>query len=220
MTIDPKNHWRIALVLAGATMAIGGPLHPESDAADPLREELAIMTAGDTWVLSHSLLVAGSVLLAAGLWAALRAGAWPASTRKPLRIAAIALSAYVVETVFHLAAVIDSDALAAGDPAPLAFSHIGLALVLYPVSGLAFAWLGVHVFRAVARPEKVFGVVAVIAGVLHAVALPLLLLFPDLELTPVFASSAMLFAGWAVGTGITGLRTARRPARHASVQPA
>lgn len=220
MSTNHPNRWRVALALGGAVTAIGGPMHPDSDAADPLRDELATMTAGDGWVLSHSLVVVGTVLVAAGLWAAHRAGAWPASTRRPLRIAAIAVSLYVIETVFHLAAVVDSDALAAGDPAPLAFGHIGLALVLYPVCGIALAWLGVHVFRAVALPEKVFGVIAVVSGVLQAIVIPLLLLLPDLELTPVFAASATLFAAWALGTGITGLRTARRPVRRAAVQPA
>jgi hypothetical protein len=210
MNLDPKNRWRVALVLAGAAMAIGGPLHPSSDAADPMREELATMTADDAWVLSHSLLVVGFVLLAAGLWAAHRVGAWPESARKPLRIAAIAMSAYVVETVFHLAAVVDSDALAAGDAAPVAFTHLGLAAVLYPVSGLALAWLGVHVYRAVGLPEKVFGVIAVVGGVLHAVSVPLTLLSPDLETTPLFASSGMLIAAWAIGVGVSGLRTAGR----------
>ena len=220
MPINPDNRWRAALVVAGATMALGGPLHPESDAADPMREELATMTADDSWVLSHSLLVVGFVLLAAGLWSAHRAGAWPASTRKPLRIAAIAMSAYVVETVFHLAAVVDSDALAAGDAAPVAFTHLGLAAVLYPVSGLALAWLGLHVFRAVGRPEKVFGVIGVVAGLLHAVSVPLTLLAPDLETTPLFASSGMLIAAWALGVGVSGLRTAERHTFATAARPA
>ncbi len=218
-TTRPDSRWRLLLALGGALMALGGPMHPESDAADSLRDELATMTASDAWVLSHSLVVAGTVLLAAGLWGAYRSRSWPDSTRTPLRLAALAFSAYVVETVAHLAAVIDSDALAAGDPAPIAFTHIGLALLLYPLSGAAFAWLGVHVVRAVALPEKLFGVVAVVAGTLHAVVIPLLLLFPDLELTPVFATSGMLIAGWSLGTGITGMRT-RTPSVRAAVRPA
>ena len=44
---------------------------------------------------------------------------------------------YLIEAVFHLAAVVDSDALARGDAAPVAFTHMGLALVLSPVAGLA-----------------------------------------------------------------------------------
>ncbi len=210
MPINPNNRWRAAFVVAGAAMALGGPLHPESDAADPMREELATMTADDAWVLSHSLLVVGFVLLAAGLWSAHRAGAWPDSTRKPLRIAAIAMSAYVVETVFHLAAVVDSDALAAGDAAPVAFTHLGLAAVLYPVSGLALAWLGVHVFRSVGLPEKVFGVIGVVGGLVHAISVPLTLLAPDLETTPLFAGAGMLIAAWSLGVGVSGLRTADR----------
>ena len=86
------------------------------------------------------------------------------------------------------------------------------------MSGIAFAWLGTRLFGAVALPEKVFGVVAVVGGLLHACSVPLLLLFPDLELTPVFASSGMLFAAWAIGTGISGLRTATGPVTTSDVR--
>lgn len=212
MSIIRAPHWRIAFVAAGAAMAIGGPMHPESDAKDSLRDELATMTSGDTWVLSHSLLALGTALLAVGLWTAHRNRSWPASTARALRVAAVAMSLYVVETVFHLAARVDSDALAGGDAAPVAFTHVGLSVVLYPVSGLAFAWLGVALFRAVSLPEKVFGVVGVVAGLMHAASVPLTLLLPDAELSPVFASVGMLLAAWSIGTGISGLRTAvRRP---------
>lgn len=213
MPITRALHWRLAFVAAGAAMAIGGPMHPESDAKESLRDELATMTSGDTWVLSHSLLALGTALLAVGLWTAHRNRSWPASTARALRVAAVAMSLYVVETVFHLAARVDSDALASGDAAPVAFTHIGLSVVLYPVSGLAFAWLGVALFRAVSLPEKVFGVVGVVGGLVHATSVPLALLLPDAELTPAFASAGMLFAAWAIGTGVSGLRTAAgRPA--------
>lgn len=207
MPIDRTNLWRVALVAAGVTMAVGGPLHPDSDAEDSLREELATMTSGDTWVLSHSLVALGTALLAFGLWSAYRNRAWPGSTTKALRWAAIAFTAYVVETVAHLAAVVDSDALAAGDPAPIAFGHMGLALVLYPISGFALARLGVALFRAVRTPEKVFGVVAVVAGVIHAFSVPLTVLLPDVEMTPAFASAGMLIAAFSLGVGIAGART-------------
>ncbi len=141
MSITRTNRWRLLFVAAGATMALGGPLHPESDAKDSLRDELATMTSGDTWVLSHSLIAIGTALLAIGLWSAYRSDAWPRSTRTALRVTAVTMSLYVIETIFHLASVVDSSALAAGDPAPIAFAHVGLALVLYPVSGLSFAWL-------------------------------------------------------------------------------
>ncbi len=199
--------WRIPLVLSGITMAIGGSQHPEADAEDTMREELATMTSSSTWVLSHTLIALATALLAVGLIVAYRSRSWPSSTRPALRVATIAMSMYVVETVFHLASVVDSDALADGGTAPVAFTHVGLALMLYPISGLAFAWLNVRLLRVVPLPVKVLGVVGVVAGLLHATSVPLTIVFPDAELSPVFAGAGMLFAVWAFGLGITGIGT-------------
>jgi uncharacterized membrane protein YozB (DUF420 family) len=204
------RRWRLAFVAAGLTMAVGGPMHPESDAEDPLRQELATMASGDTWVLSHSLIALGTALLAAGLWLAVRHGSWPSATHRALRFAAIALSVYVVETIFHLATAVDVDALRDGEVAPVAFAHIALSVVLYPVSGLALAWLSVTLLRSVPFPHKLLAVAGLAGGLLHAVSVPLTLLFPDTELTPAFAGAGMLMAAWALGTGIAGFGPATR----------
>jgi hypothetical protein len=201
--------WRPLLVAGGLVMALAGPLHPESDASGSTREELAEMTAGATWVASHTGTAVGTALLAAGLWAASRSGRWPAATHKALRVAAIAVSVYVLETVMHLAAVLDRDALAAGDPAPIAFTHLGLAAVLYPISGLAVSALAARLFRASAGANRVFAAVGVVAGLLHAVSVPLTLVAPDFETTPIFAAAGTLLAAWALGLGIAGIRAAR-----------
>ena len=211
MTIAHDQRWRIFLVLAGLATAFGGSRHPEGDAKDSLTGELATMTSGDTWVLSHTFLAIGTALLATGLWSAYRNRSWPNSTRRALHVAAITMSLYVVETLFHLASAIDSDALADGDVAPIAFTHVGLALVLYPVSGLTFAWMNTRVFRAATLPMKTFGVVGVVAGLLHAASVPMTIVLPDTELSPVFASAGMLLAIWSLGMGIGGMRGAMRP---------
>jgi hypothetical protein len=203
------GRWRPLFVAAGVLMAASGPLHPESDASGTTREELATMTAGDTWIVSHAGVAFGTLLLALGLWSAHRSGRWPIATRRTLRLAAIAVSVYVVETVMHLAAVIDKDALAAGDPAPIAFSHLALAAVLYPLSGVAIVALAVRLFGAVTAGNKVLAGIGVLAGIAHAVSVPLTLLAPDLETTPVFAAGGMLLAAWAIGTGIAGIRERR-----------
>lgn len=83
-------------------------------------------------------------------------------------------------------------------------------MLLYPASGLAFAWMGTRMVRTSSRPFRVFGVVAVVAGLLHAASVPLTVLVPDAELSPVFATAGLLFATWSVGVGATGLRD-RRP---------
>lgn len=205
------SRWRPLFIVAGLCMAAAGPLHPESDASDSTREELATMTAGDTWVLSHTGVAVGTLLLAVGLWSAHRSGRWPAASRGALRVAAVAVSLYVVETVMHLAAVIDRDALAAGDAAPVAFSHLALAAVLYPVSGLAIAALAARLFTTVTAANKVLAAVGVLAGLVHAVSVPLTLLSPDTETTPIFAAGGMLLAAWSIGTAVAGIRE-RRPA--------
>lgn len=52
--------------------------------------------------------------------------------------------------------------------------------------------------------------VGIVAGLLHAVVVPLTLVAPDLETTPIYAAAGTTFAAWALGTGIAGTRTATR----------
>jgi hypothetical protein len=198
-----RNHaWRLALILSGGVMMIAGPMHPEAEATDSLREELATMTGHDNWVPGHTLIVLSATLLALGLWAAYRSRTWPTSTRRALKIAVVTASLYVVETVFHLASAVDHDALHAGEAAPVAFTHVGLAIVLYPVSGLAIAFLAFSLWRAWSLPKKLLALPGIVGGLAHALSVPLSLAFPDTEFTPVFAGSAMLIAVWSILTGL------------------
>ena len=64
MTFLHQHGWRIALVASGVIAAAGGPMHPSSDAEDPIRDELATMTADPSWVPGHSLIVVSTVVLA------------------------------------------------------------------------------------------------------------------------------------------------------------
>ncbi len=200
----PTPAWRPALVAAGAALLAGGALHPDSDAADSMRDELATMTAHDNWVLSHALLAVGVAVLVVGLSAARRARAFPSAAARPLGFAIAALALYFVETVLHLAAAVDSHELHHGDAAPVAFTHLGLAAVLYPVSGLAVAWLALALVRAQTGLRRGIAVVGLVAGLAHAVSVPLTLLFPDTEFSPVFAVAGVLLAVWAIGTAAAG----------------
>ncbi len=198
--------WRLAFVASGAAMVVGGRTHPDADAKEPLRQELATMTSDDAWMFSHSLIVLSTALLATGLWLAYRGRSWPTSTHRALRLAAIAVSIYVVETVFHLASKVDTESLRDGDVAPVAFTHIALSIVLYPISGVAIAYLAWKVLLATRSPRWLVAVPGVAGGVLHALSVPLVLLFPDTELTAAFAGAAILIALWSLGTGLVGLR--------------
>lgn len=207
MNLLRQSAWRLALVLSAVAMIIGGPMHPDSDAADDLRTELATMTASDSWVPGHTLVFLSALLLTLGLWTAYRRDVWPA-VRRPLLIAAIAFSLYTVETIVHLLAVIDSDALANGESAPIAMTHVGLGALLYPVSGWALVFLAYSMGRA-GGWRRVHAGLGILAGLLHALSVPLVLLFPDLEVTPIFAAAGMLIALWTLVLGIAGAPRAR-----------
>lgn len=198
--------WRVALVASGLTMLAGGPLHPDAEAGDSLRVELATMTADPNWVPGHALLVAGTLLLVGGLVAARRQRAWPRAAARSLAVAIAALSLYAVETVVHLAAAVDSSALEHGQAAPVAFTHIGLAAVLYPVSGLAVAHLATVLVREQRGTHRAVALLGVVGGLAHAASVPLTLLEPDGEFRPVFVAGGVLLALWAAGTGLAGVR--------------
>jgi len=201
--------WRVLLVASGILLAAGGPMHPGSDGQDTLRQELATMTADSAWVPGHALVALSTALLALGLWAAYRSRAWPPSVRRTLAVAATIVSIYVVETVFHLAAVVDSDELAHGHAAPVAMTHLGLAAVLYPVSGWAIVFLAWAFGRAWTGWRRGVAVLGIVAGLAHALSVPLTFLLPEAELTPVFAVAGMTLSLFSVATGAVG---APRPA--------
>lgn len=204
MSLLHTHGWRILLVVSGILLAAGGPMHPGSDGSDTLRQELATMTADDAWVPGHSLVAASTVLLALGLWAAYRSRAWPASVQRTLVIVATIVSIYVVETVFHLAAVVDSDELAHGHAAPVAMTHLGLAAVLYPISGWAIVFLAWAFGRAWTGWRRGIAVLGIVAGLAHAFSVPLTFLLPEAELTPVFAVAGLTLSLFCIATGAVG----------------
>jgi hypothetical protein len=214
MTLLTRNAYRLALVAGGLLIARGGSMHPDADASDSLRQELATMTADPAWVPGHALVTVGTVLVVLALWTVLRRGLWDPSVRLPLLVAAVAMTAYSVETVMHLASAVDSEALAHGHAAPVAWTHVGMSIVLYPVSGLAVAWLSLALGRAWGGWRVLVVVPGVVGGLLHASSVPLTLLLPDAELSLVFAGAGVLTALWAL---LLGLGARNRPAQPAAV---
>jgi hypothetical protein len=201
--------WRLALLASGLLMAAGGRMHPDAEATDSLSQELATMTADESWVPGHTLIMVSVLLLVAGLWAARSGRVWPGAHRA-VTAAAIAFTAYAVETVFHLAAVADQPALAGGEIPPLTMAHLALSIVLYPVSGTALVLLGVYLISTERGVRRVVPVLAVLAGVLHAVSVPVTLVLPDAEATPLFAGAGMGLAVWSVLTALVGASGRRR----------
>lgn len=209
MTLLRNHGWRGCLVLAGVLLIYGGSMHPSADAEDPIRQELATMIADERWVPGHSLTLAGIVLLAAGLWTAYRVRAWSEISR-PLLVGAIAFSLYAVEAAAHLLAFVDAAALANGEAAPVAFAHLGLGTVLYPVSGWALVYLAWSMGRAGGGLRRPIAAVGIVAGLLHAFSVPAALMLPDTELSWMFASAAILIAVWSILVGLAGAPARRR----------
>lgn len=212
--VRPDPWWRVALIAGGALMLAGGPMHPDSPAELPLREELALMMDDDAWVPAHAILLVATVLFAAGLWRVLRAGEWPARAVGALRVAAVAFALYSVEAFVHLIAFVDVDRLRDGDFAPVAFSHLALAAVLYPLSGLALASLAWRLLPTWSLPQRVFAVAGMVGGLFHAVSVPATMLLPDAEVSFLFAGAGILIAIWSITAGLVGIRSGasdRRP---------
>jgi len=202
--------YRPLLALSAVLALAGGGLHPDADPAGSVTDDLAEMTADPSWVTGHALTAGSAVLLAWALLALHRSGAGlPVRTARAVRLAGVAVSVYVLETLFHLAAVVDSEALAAGQLAPVSGTHVLLSAVLYPVSGCALVLLGLAVLREGRGPQRGVAVLAVLGGALHAAAVPLVLLRPDADGSPLFAGGAVLLALWSLLASWTGLPTAR-----------
>lgn len=199
-----RHAWRVALVVSGVLLVNGGRLHPSADAEDDLRTELATMTADDRWVPGHALIVASTVLLAVGLWLAYRGRVWPESTRRPLLVGASAVSVYVLETVAHLGAAVDSQALADGESAPVAMTHIGLSVVLYPVTGWAIVWMAFAFGRAWSGWRRVVAGIGIVSGFMQIFSVPVSIILPDAEVSWLFAGSALSLALFAILTGVVG----------------
>jgi hypothetical protein len=218
MTI-PSPLWRLILVISAVLASQGGALHPSSDGSDPLREELAVMTASDTWVPAHVLLLVATALLAFALWGAARSQAFRPVSRSA-KMAAVAVSLFVVEATMHLLAVVDSDNLAHGESAPVAMTHIVLAAFLYPASGLTIALLSLDLARAWPGARKLVAVPGVIGGLVHAGTVPATLVLPEAEITPFFAIAGMSIALWTLLLAILTPRNRTEAAASRETAPA
>lgn len=204
--------WRAPLVAAGVILMIGGPMHPSAPSELSMRGQFATMMDDDAWIPAHSLLALGVGLIAWGLYEVYRRNAWPHVNRQALRIAVIAIGLYVIEALFHLFSYVDADRLRAEEFAPIAYIHIGLAAVMYPVSGIAISWLSVHLFRAWSVPAKVFAAAGIVGGLLHAFSVPVALIDPHAETDWLFAGAGILTSLWALSLGLVGIWADRQTA--------
>ena len=206
-----------ALTCAGLLLAAGGLMHPQADAEAGYEQALAGMFDASAWTASHGLTLAGFLLLSVALAGLLRdvGHNWtaPARTAGWVVVAAGVLTA--VESVPHLLASSEADALLRGDATPLTDVHAVLQIVSTPAIGL-----GITALAWTTAPDRTLGngriaaAVATVGGLAFALAGPLMALTEDPAFSPLFAGAApvavwLILAGARTARGLRGDTTAR-----------
>ena len=160
--------WRLFFALSALLILIGGPQHPGGTMAE--------MLAHPKWVPAHALMLAGFLALLAGLILYQRSIALPDRTRRWVRLAAVATALQAVEMAFHTAAFVDHANLVAGRATPVLTTHLWLAVVLYPVFGLAVVGLIVAATRDRALGSPWIAWLGILGALAHGAAAPLTIL--------------------------------------------
>jgi len=141
----------VLLGLGGLLTAVGGSLHPH-DAQETLTDTLVGLLSSPVWGTSHLLILAGVLLVVAGLAGARRERLFPDQVRGWLTVAIVCWAIAVVELVPHLLAGSEHHALEAGEATPMLTTHVTLSVVTEPLLGLSIAALAVAV--AVGQPIR------------------------------------------------------------------
>lgn len=210
----------IGLAVAGSLLGLGGVLHPRVDAGLDFEQGLAGMFESPLWTASHLLTMGGYLALAISLATLVRAQerAW---TRRLRVVAWVAVTSAVIataESLPHLLAASDADALRRGEEATLANLHTDLQVFSTPALGLSVVALAV----VGARTRGLDGgtpatVIAVLGGLAFALAGPVIAFSENSDLSPLFAGAAGI-AIWAVAAGARTthrLKQAPAPVRNA-----
>lgn len=189
MTTTPSLRWRVPVLVAGVLVLLGAPRHP--------RGTMTEMLAHPDWVMAHTLVLAGFVVLLAGLVMLRRGGAHPARTAWWLRFAVIATALQALEMAVHTAAVVDHASLAAGRATPVLSTHLALSVVIYPLFGAAIVGLIVAAARERAAGSWWIAWLGIIGATAHGLAAPLVVLSGDTRFAILFPGIALL-ALWMV----------------------
>lgn len=189
--------WRPCLLLAAGFILGGGPLHP--------RGSMAEMLGHPNWVLSHVLVTAGFLALLGGLVAYRREVALPARSARWTRWTIWATALQLVEMVLHTVSVVDHHNLVAGQPTPVLSAHLAMAVVAYPIFGIAAAgWIVATARdRALASPWVAW--LGVIGALAHGAAPVLVVTFGIMQARILFPM-VMLLALWLLLAALWPLR--------------
>ena len=190
------------LVAGGALFLAGGPMHPHEDPPGvSLKEHLRIMFSDPSWWPSHTVLLAGMVLIAAALVGLVRAGALTGvpRVRTALVVAAVTAVAAAPGMLLHLLAALDADRIAAHRATPIVDVQVVVETVTVPAFGFAVAALAVlgAATRTLGNPAT--AVLGALGGIGYGLAGATFLLTDRLDfLFPAAAGIAI----WVLATGI------------------
>ena len=161
------------------------------------------MLGHPAWVASHSLMLAGFVVLFVGLLVFRTTPTLPERTLRWTRYALVGGALMVVEMALHTAAVVDYENLDAGRATPVLTTHLAAAVIFYPIFSATVAGLLV-----VAAKERALGSPWIswlgVAGLVGNGLAPALVLsgFEDarllFRLLMLFAVSLILSGAWRV----------------------
>lgn len=205
--------WRLAFVLSGVAMFVGGPQHPSPDLSRSFHESTAVMLANPSWVPSHLGLLAAYILLLAGLWLWGRTSAPAGVTRSWLRFALVAVALGVVEMAFHTASVVDLAHLRGGEPTPILTTHLVLAATVNPLLGIAVAGVAVLGARDGLLGSRWIAWLPVAGGALYGFASTYVVTTHDQRVSPLFAIGTSLMAFWFVLVALWPVRPSTSPDR-------
>jgi hypothetical protein len=194
----------IGLATAGLLLGIGGVLHPRVDTSVGYEQGMAGMFESTAWTGAHTLTLAGYVLLAVSL--ALLVPVLEGRGRLIAWAAVAGAGIAAVESVPHLLAASEADALLAHGSTPLTDLHSTLQAVSTPAVGLSVAALALASTRGrVLVSRRIAAAVALFGGAAFALAGPVIAITENTALSPLFVGSA----GLSIWMIVCGVRTAR-----------
>ena len=171
---------------------------------------LAGMYESAAWVGSHGMALAGFMLLAVSLALLVRdlGPAWGFHLRLIGWAAAAGAGIAAVESLPHLLAGSETDALLGGASTPMTDLHSLLQAIATPAVGLSVAALAVASARSRALGSgRIAAAFALVGGVAFALAGPVIAITENSEMSGLFAGSA----GLSIWFIVSGVRTARTP---------
>ena len=176
-------------------MIAGGRLHPSFDYSQPTFDLIvASPLFSGAWAPVHALILAGLILVTAGLSGLARGGLLSGAALRAAQVAVAGAALSALEMTFHLVAFIERDAAVADRPTPLIDIHQALQVPSHPLLGFAVATLAVLDFRrlrgsALDWPWRIATTIGALGGVAHGLAGPLTILARDARFGSLFAGA-------------------------------